>query len=198
MKKVLFVAAMLLLCAGMQAQSSKSSQWVLKAGLNMMNFAGDGAEGTDANIGYDVMAGFQKSMGEGGAYWGMEFGIGTRGFKVDDLKAMAHAVEYSPFTFGWKFNVAENFKIDAHAGAYASFDFANTMKEDGESCSWGDFADAIEIDYNRIDAGLNVGVGVWYSRYNLDFTYQRGFISAFSDVDGFNTSNFKIRLGIAF
>ena len=72
------------------------------------------------------------------------------------------------------------------------------MKEDGESISWGDYADYMEVDYNHFDAGMNIGVGVWYDRFNLDLTYQRGFIDAFSDADGFKTSNFMIRLGIAF
>ena len=42
------------------------------------------------------------------------------------------------------------------------------------------------------------GVGVWYDRFNLDFTYQRGFIDVFSDFDKIKTSNFMIRLGVAF
>ena len=72
------------------------------------------------------------------------------------------------------------------------------MKESGESISWGDFADYLEVDYNHFDAGMNIGVGLWYDRFNLDFTYQRGFIDVFSDLDGIKTSNFMIRLGIAF
>ena len=35
----------------------------------------------------------------------MEFGLGSRGFKVEDTKCMAHNIQYSPFTFGWKFAV---------------------------------------------------------------------------------------------
>ena len=83
-------------------------------------------------------------------------------------------------------------------GVFASYDYTSKMKEDGESISWGDYADYMEVDYNHFDAGMNIGVGVWYDRFNLDLTYQRGFIDAFSDADGFKTSNFMIRLGIAF
>ena len=72
------------------------------------------------------------------------------------------------------------------------------MKESGESISWGDFADYASVDYNAYDVGLNAGVGFWYDRFNLDFCYQRGFIDAFSDSNGFKTSNFMIRLGVAF
>ena len=61
MKKVLSMIAALLLCVGTQAQivssrsaivktekQASSTQWFLRAGLNIMNFSGDGAEGADS------------------------------------------------------------------------------------------------------------------------------------------------------
>ena len=114
MKKVLSMIAALLLCVGTQAQivssrsaivktekQASSTQWFLRAGLNIMNFSGDGAEGADSNIGYNATFGYQKPLGSTGGYWGMEFGLGSRGFKVEDTKCMAHNIQYSPFTFGW-------------------------------------------------------------------------------------------------
>ena len=154
--------------------------------------------GDYANIGYNATFGYQKPMGGAGAYWGMEFGLGSRGFKADEMKCIAHNIQYSPFTFGWKIGVADNLSIDPHLGVFASYDYTSKMKESGESISWGDFADYLEVDYNHFDAGMNIGVGLWYDRFNLDFTYQRGFIDVFSDLDGIKTSNFMIRLGIAF
>lgn len=212
MKKILSFIVAFVLCAGAQAQivSSRSvgiktekarpseTIWFLRAGLNVMNFAGDGADGCNSNIGYNATIGYQKPLGSAGGYWGMEAGLGSRGFKVDDVKSIAHNIQFSPFTFGWKFEVADNLKIDAHVGAFASYDYTSKMKENGESISWGEYADFLEVDYNHFDAGMNLGVGVWYDRFNLDFTYQRGFIDAFSDFDGINTSNFMIRLGVAF
>jgi hypothetical protein len=57
------------------------------------------------------------------------------------------------------------------------------MKADRkESISWGDYADYMEVDYNNFDAGMNIGVGVWYGPFHLDLTYQRGFIDTFSDA----------------
>ena len=211
MKKVLSIVAALLLCVGTQAQivSSRSSivrtekepsstLWFLRAGLNVMNVSGDGAEGLDSKVGYNATVGYQKPLGSSGGYWGMEFGLGSRGFKEDDTKCIAHNIQYSPFTFGWKFEVADNIKIDPHAGVYASYDYTSKMKGDGESISWGDFADYLDVDYNHYDVGMNIGVGVWYSRFNLDLTYQRGFIDTFSDLGSNKTSNFMIRLGVAF
>lgn len=208
MKKLLSIVAALVVCAGIQAQivSSRSAivkkektstQWFLRAGLNMMNMAGDGADGLDSNIGYNATFGYQKPMGGSGAYWGMEFGLGSRGFKFGDMKAIAHNVQYSPFTFGWKIGVADNIKIDPHVGVFAAYDYTSKMKDSGNSISWGDLADAGNTDYNHYDVGMNIGIGVWYNCFNLDFAYQRGFIDVLSDV-GMNASNFMIRLGIAF
>lgn len=83
MKKVLSMVAALLLCVGTQAQivssrstivktekQASSTQWFLRAGLNIMNFSGDGAEGADSNIGYNATFGYQKPLGSTGGYWG--------------------------------------------------------------------------------------------------------------------------------
>lgn len=164
MKKVLSMVAALLLCVGTQAQivssrsaivktekQASSTQWFLRAGLNIMNFSGDGAEGADSNIGYNATFGYQKPLGSTGGYWGMEFGLGSRGFKVDDTKCMAHNIQYSPFTFGWKFAVADNVRIDPHVGVFASYDYTSKMKEDGESISWGDYADYMD-DFVQVES----------------------------------------------
>ncbi len=58
---------------------------------------------------------------------------------------------------------------------------------------------------------MEIGVGVWYKRFNLDFTYRRGFIKPieytgewvddYAGIDskpGVYNSNFMLRLGIAF
>ena len=75
-----------------------------------------------------------------------------------------------------------------------------TSKYDGESL------DDVKIgdidDLNRYDAGLKIGVGVWFkNKFNVDLTYQRGFVPVF-DVDDsdYNVyqSNFWIRAAYAF
>ena len=212
MKKLLSLAAACLLCAGMQAQivSSRSvsiksaqkqpseTQWFLRGGLNIMKLTGDGAEDTGSKLGYNFVYGFQKPISTVGTYWGMEFGLGPRGWGDSEdgykVSQMAHNVQVSPFTFGYKYNITDAVAIDAHLGAYVSFDYVGKYKEeeDGEevgSASIGDWE-----DWKRFDAGMNIGVGLWYSRFNLDFTYQRGFIKTWEC----NTSNVLIRLGVAF
>ena len=110
---------------------------------------------------------------------------------------MGHNVQVSPFTFGYKYNITDALAVDAHLGAYVSCDYVGKIKEkesyqgDSEetSVNMGDWE-----DWKRVDAGMNIGVGIWYDRFNLDFTYQRGFIKTWEC----NTSNVLIRLGVAF
>jgi hypothetical protein len=58
-----------------------------------------------------------------------------------------------------------------------------------------DYLDEDGISYKRFDVGLNVGVGVWYDRFNLDLTYQTGFIEV---VPGVKSHAVLLRLGVAF
>ena len=213
MKKELSIVAALLLCVGTQAQivSSRSSivrtekqqsnkQWFLRGGLNVMKMTGDDDE-SGSKLGYNFIYGFQKPMGSIGTYWGMEFGLGSRGwgYSEDDyeISQIAHNVQISPFTFGYKYNITNNIALDAHLGAYVSGDYLGkiTEKEDYNgkteetTVKIGDWD-----DWKRFDAGMNIGVGVWYDRFNFDITYQRGFIKTWES----NTSNVLIRLGVAF
>lgn len=201
----------LLACMGVQAQIVSSSSrsitterarpsetlWYLRGGLNMAGFAGDGAEGLDRKAAYNFAIGFQKPIASMGAYWGMDFGLGSRGYKVDEIKMMTNNLQISPFTFGWKYEIVDNLYIDGHLGAFLSFDYIGKLKYDDISISMGDWEDELDMDWNRFDAGMGIGFGIWYDRINLDFTFQRGFIEVAEDADSY-TSNLLLRLGIAF
>lgn len=192
-----------------------------RVGLNIMNFSGSEAEGLSGKVGYDISWGFHKALGSQGGYWGMEAGLSSRGYSMEyeyeeedylygygyydyTIKCknslIAHNIYYVPFQFGWKFNVGNGISIDPHVAAFLSFDYTGKEKqtmtdEDGdkfsESVSLGD------TDWRRADAGLKLGVGVWYKKFNLDLSYQRGFVAALEDCDFFS-NNFQIRLGYAF
>lgn len=212
MKKTLLLLVMALyVCSGIQAQivSSRSvgiestpqrpseTMWYLRGGLNMAGFAGDGAEGMDRKAAYNFAIGFQKPISTIGAYWGMDFGLGSRGYAVEELKMMTNNIQVSPFTFGWKYGITDNFYVDGHVGAFAGFDYIGKMKYDDESISMGDWEDELGLEWNRFDAGMNIGFGIWYGRMNLDFTFQRGFVEAVSESEAY-TSNIMLRLGVAF
>ena len=189
-KSLLLFVMTLLVCSGIQAQivSSRSvgiestpqrpseTMWYLRGGLNMAGFAGDGTEGMGRKAAYNFAVGFQKPITNIGAYWGMDFGLGSRGWKIDELKTMTNNLQVSPFTFGWKYGITDDFFIDGHIGGFIIFDY---------------------LEWNRFDAGMNIGFGIWYDRFNLDFTFQRGFVEAATDSEAY-TSNIMLRLGVAF
>lgn len=193
--------------------SEKNTMWYGRIGMSFNNVAGMPSDyNASSKTGMDLDFGFHKNIGESGAYWGMEFGVGTRGceWKTEDhwdsdetIKSSVSTwnIKYSPATFGYKYSVTDDLKIDGHLGIYASYDFTSTYKNDGEEIDLDD----TDFDYQKFDAGLQVGVGVWYKRFNLDFTYQRGFLPVATvwnyDEDeekDLHSSNFMIRLGIAF
>lgn len=210
-KKVLSIVIALLACMGVQAQIVSSTSrsiksesvrpsetlWYLRGGLDMTGFAGDGAEGLDRKAAYNFALGFQKPIASMGAYWGMDFGLGARGYKVDDEKLMANNIQISPFTFGWKYEVVDNLYIDGHVGAFISVDYMGKYKWDGDSVGMGDWEDDLGIDWNRFDAGMGIGFGIWYDRLNFDFTFQRGFIEVADAAESY-ASHIMLRLGVAF
>lgn len=175
-----------------------------------------------SKAGMDIDFGFQRPMGNSGLYWGMELGIGTRGGSVKEKWSayedeydyepggenkghiMTWNLKYSPFTFGYKYTLTDDWKLDAHLGAYLSYDFAGGTKyswsdeDEDEKLSFSEIKDE-DWDFQCFDAGMQIGIGAWWKKINLDFTYQRGFIPA-AKVDGHDlySSIFMIRVGYAF
>ena len=191
MKKLFSLACAVLLAISAQAQlvTSRSrsmidtpkedrTMWIMRIGVGTNNFVGDDYEDLDSKVGYFFGFEFNREMGRHGAYWGMDFALASK---------------------GWKINIPDTkFSIDPHIGVYAACDYAGkmTIEEDGyddQEVKIGDMD-----DYNRFDVGMKIGVGVWYNKkYNLDFTYQRGFLGMDTDADG-GPSNFMVRLGLGF
>ena len=207
-------------------EHGKNSQWYVRAGLGLSKQVGSDAVDDETQTmksvaGYDFMVGFQKKFGSSDLYWGMEYGLGSRGYKLitedSDVKEtakytdklIAHNVKIVPFQLGYKYNIGEtDFAVDAHLSAFVSYDYVGTYSEEkeyGEKSYMGkpgttdkdDYSLWNVDDYQRFDAGIQFGVGVWYKKFNLDFTYQRGFISQDTEYKMFS-SQFMIRVGYAF
>lgn len=213
MKKIALLLTALVMCVAAQAQVRTSRtfvkqkanmEWIVRAGLNINHLAGfDVADGVKvgSRAGFDVDFGFNRYFNNSNLYWGMELGLNSRGGSVGDdeakFKFAGYNVKYSPFTIGYKFPVADGIKIDPHFGVYASYDFATSVKFDNGDESI-DVKDYMDFD-NKYDVGIQIGAGVWYKRFNLDLMYVRGFINTYDDyIEGGKTSNFEIRLGVAF
>lgn len=156
MKKFFVMLAVALMAASASAQvvtsrtyvkSKKSTVWYARVGMSINNFAGGGEfvdeikkDGADASFGSRIGAtidfGFHRPIGGSGIYWGMELGIGSRGFSYEEndnepgyessteYNVSTWNVKYSPFTFGYKYSFTDDFKLDGHVGAFVSYDFA--------------------------------------------------------------------------
>lgn len=220
--------------------------WILRTGLSLNGGTGSAisnikdefknyGDGSKVSFGfkpgYELSVGFNRPFGNTNFYWGMELGLGTRGIKYTSedgrdgdwienghKSLLAWNFKYSPFTFGYKYNINESIALDAHLGAYVSLDFAGKGKSYWDGIEDGDpFKDEEESEnigkdelehYKRFDCGLQVGLGVWYKRFNFDITYQRGFMNAYDfsyqsqwDIDDDSkicTSNIMFRVGMSF
>lgn len=200
----------------------------------LSNFDDDGEGSVGSKVGMDLNFGFMKNIGKSGLYWGMDLGLGTRGASckgswhspeyeyVDGKKieyiatynekgsVMTWNLKYSPFTIGYKYAITDDLKLDGHLGIYVSYDFAGGTKykweydDDSEDLSFSEIKDE-DWDYQPFDAGMQIGIGAWWKKFNLDITYQRGFVPAanlwngnknnYSDI---YSSNLMLRIGYAF
>ena len=200
------------------AKEESNTTWYTRLGLSFNNIAGNPETtfGTHSNfdfsfgptIGYDLSFGFQKPILHSDVYWGMDLGLGSRGYsnsytkgdgdKVDE-KLNTHNVKFSPLTFGYKHAITDIISLDFHIGGYVSYDYAGkfnkTIKaeEEEETIKTNDIG-----DFYPLDSGIIAGGGIWYDRFNIELTYQRGFISLYDYNDDMFSSNFMIRLGVAF
>lgn len=221
MKKlfVFLVAAMAVISASAQMRTSRTftkvksrTEWIVRVGPSFNRLTGYDKQYVEdvkvgSKVGFDLDLGFNKYIGGSDLYWGMELGLGTRGTKFDfeygDYKESysktMYNVKYSPFTIGYKFAVTDMIKIDPHLGGYISYDFASSDSYDGDEYDPDTFD-----SWNKFDAGLQFGAGVWYGRFNLDFMYQVGFCNAdfengdYDKLPGGKTGNFLIRVGYSF
>lgn len=226
--------------------NKRATEWFMRVGLsannltgpamsetkdNLKDFKGDAGFSSRAN--FDLMFGFNKYFGKSNVYWGMELGVATRGgafhqeyssefgkgtlTSTQKWHANTYGVKYVPFTFGYKYPVTKDVKIDAHLGLFIECDFAGSIKSETSLVYPSEYSNRNEtydqnlsfddegIDMSRVDAGLQLGLGVWYKRFNLNFTWQRGFApyiggpyNKSGDHLFYQSSNAIISLGVAF
>lgn len=214
MKKIFMLMAAVALSIGAQAQivSSRSSSTFrvgektvtpkenisyVRFGLDMSKPVGGDVESdyVKAKPCYDAVYGFNNGI-KGGLYWGMEWGLGSRGYKVkhSDFKLFAHNFRWTPFQIGYKYAITSDIKLDAHFGGFVSFDYTGKFSDGDDSVNiWDDDVEG----YKQFDGGIQLGFGVWYQNFNLDFMWQRGFAKWQEDTDMYNRG-LMLRLGIAF
>jgi len=169
------------------------------AGIGYNTFVGDDFDDVDSKFGFMAGYQFQKPMGSKGFFRGMDFSIGTRGWKYDkngyESTLKAWNLQWSPFLFGYDIKPNNNIRIRPQLGIFVSADFAakQTIKYAGKKDSENMLKDD---DYIAADAGLHTGCDViFHNRWLAGITMQRGFVSYDKDLDG-SAFNFLFRGGI--
>lgn len=145
--------------------------------------------------------------------------------KTEDCTLRSFNARLTPITIGYKYKFLDNMAADVHVGAYASYDFAgNYIKETSEQqwsmhhSHYSSNKKSVAIkdmdNMRKYDVGINVGVGYWFGHFNIDFTWQRGFVPIYEgghkvivvgdkktdkrEAGNFYSNNFQLRLGYAF
>lgn len=220
MKKVLFIAlvALMGLSASAQVRTSRTlmkrtnpAVWYVRTGMALWTPNGmdqyDKEQGWSASgkVGFDLDFGFNKPIGRKGVYWGMDLGLMTRGtnasytFKYVDSKEIykgsvsGWAVKLTPFSMGYKYALAEDVKIDLHAGLFAMVQVSQKKEPDSSYFDDLEFQD----DNAGLDGGLQIGAGVWYKKFNVDLSYQAGFVPVILEPE-MKLGALLLRVGYAF
>ena len=219
MKKILVIAAAMMVAVAAQAQivSSSSRSTIstpverngfsfIKGGLSLNGLTGEDADFLDENItGYEVVIGAVSPMAAfDGLYLGYEFGVGTRGGKASEngakMELLHTNVKFVPQA-GFLLDLDGGLAVDLHVGVGLSYDFMGHIKVsyggDSETIKMKDYEDDLGFECNRFDVGICPGVTVWYNDFGVDFSFQRGLMTAVKDEEVY-TNNIQIRLAYRF
>lgn len=200
--KVILFSSLLLFSFIASAQNLPLTFGV-KAGANLSNFSGDGADGADAKFGYNFGVTVDYAINYN---WyltsGLEFT--NKGAKSDylliDLDELAvekiGKIKYTanylqlPIHVGYKLDIAEGTKINFHAGPYFAYGIAGKSKvSDITSAIYDDLdrkVDTFSDDaLKRFDFGLGLGAGVEFGQINVGLGFDFGLlnISQLGDSD---------------
>lgn len=201
MKKYFLIACLIFLGLSFQSQAqimrsssvSKSKTkknttnavWYFKGGLGGVGF-NESYEDKDEKyelsnrLGYKIDLGLKKSFYSQNifsVYWGMDFSLGSRGFKNGNyhyIKGFTHSIQWSPL-IGADIKLSDDISLDLHIGPYLLLDYygsyeARNYYNDNykESGLFESFSDDLG------DIGGNFGIGVWYNNIYIGLDFQKG------------------------
>lgn len=176
--------------------------WILRGGINFGSMSGVPEEYDDyvsGNIGFDLSIGFNQYFKNSDVYWGMDLGLASRGCSVKDFSYKesynSYCIKFVPFTVGYKYKVNDNIKIDPHLGIFFSIDFAESYPNEYENNYYEE-----ESPIQPFDIGMQFGVGAWFKKFNVDLSWQQGFLEYVNidDDDNWKHGAFMLRLGLEF
>lgn len=165
---------------------------ILRGGFVSNNFKGSNARGISMLPGYNVALDYNKSL-KGNFYWNAGVMFGTRGFDVNFSEEKFRAHNFNlPLTIGVKYALTQKIAVDARLGGFFSVDMFGKYKGEERTLKIKDIE-----DYQRCDGGLLFAFGIWYNRWNIDYTFKRGFGKLWPEGAS-GAVNHLIRFGYAF
>lgn len=212
MKRGIFTTIFALICAFSFAQVSFNA----KAGLNLSSYIGKNSDGSKfkpgARIGLGMEYQFtdmvslqpslffsQKGAKYSGDYEGKYFNANA------DVTINQLYLEL-PVNFQLRFNISDNTNLVVATGPYIACGVGGKTKFSGNA-SLGNInmngKDKIDtfgedgMDYNRFDAGWNIGLGVEFGQFLIGLDTQLGFCKIY-DGEAPHNANIAISLGYKF
>ena len=132
--------------------------------------------------------------------------------KSETITLTAYNAQLSPINIGYKVIFNERMALDIHVGGFASYDFAGNLKSEsydhifltgkyGTNDKTTENSNSTKIgdidSYRNYDFGAIGGIGFWYGHFNIDLSYQRGFISIYDGDNTYFCNKFMVKLGYA-
>lgn len=212
MKKVFLTVLFALICTMGFSQVSFN----VKAGLNLSSYIGENSDHSEfkpgARIGVGMEYQFNDMISVQPSLFfsqkGAKYSSGFDGNIIDadaDVKINQLYLEL-PVNVQFRFNIADNTNLVIATGPYLACGVGGKAKFDGDA-SVGDIHingdDKIDtfgddgLDYNRFDAGWNIGLGVEFGKILVGLDTQLGFCKVM-DGDAPHNANIGITLGYKF
>ena len=180
----------------------------VKAGLNLSSYIGDNSDHSKFKPGARVGVGMEYQSSLFFSQKGAKYSEGYDGSIIDadaDVKINQLYLEL-PINVQFRFNIADNTNLVIATGPYLACGVGGKTKVDG-GASVGSINitgdDKIDtfgndgLDYNRFDAGWNIGLGVEFGRILVGLDTQLGFCKVM-DGNAPHNANIGITLGYKF
>ena len=193
------------LLIGVSANAQKSPViFGVKAGINLSSVGGD-SDGADSKVGFQVGVTMDIPLTQE-FYVASGLNFTTKGFKVNgfayensyaDTKFNPMYLEL-PIHIGYKLPVAENTKLNFHAGPYIAYGVGGkfSAKVGGHKGDVNVFSTGLLKEF---DAGFGLGAGSEFGKIGVGIGYDFGFVNIVDQSGGkLKNQNAYLTLGYKF
>lgn len=134
-------------------------------------------------------------------------------YKSEKSTLIAFSAQLTPINIGYRYIINDKMAVDVHVGGFASYDFAGKLETEtrdhifitgkyGTNNKTTDKENSVNIgdidSYRNFDFGVIGGIGFWFGHFNIDVSYQQGFVSMYDSDKSLTNNKLQARLGYAF